>query len=273
MSKFSHRESFVFAGKDYMREIGITCPDSDFVGGCGRAYDPNVYPAASNDVSHGVLRSYHQNVRSDVNLYDENYNKISTVQLSDTILNNDLIENHRIELLRGLTFDPIRTSGCAYVTDLTDHLFPNQCGVSLDLFVTDLLRTRGSGNGAYADYADICLKRKINSWEGMADLFDKKVLKFLKRKFGDYRNVDLVVGSMLELITTPNGMSGTIRTCLMGLQFKILMNGDRFFFTRSRSPGDYISFSRFFIHSPKICISVSCFQPKSMQFKSLHRRR
>lgn len=265
-----------------MREIGITCPDSDYVGGCGSTYDPNVNPAASNDVSHGVLRSYHQNVRSDVNLYDEYYNKISTVKLSDTILNLDLIENHRIELLRGLTFDPIRTSGCAYITDLTNNLFSDKCGVSLDLFVTDLLRTRGSGNGAYADYVYLCLNRKINCWEDMADLFDKRVLKYIKKKYGDYRNLDLVVGTMLELITSPNGMSGPIRICLIGRQFEKLRNGDRYFFTHTRTSGD--SMDEIQSHFHLIFLSIQrksyfcfhfcfCFQRKSMRFKASHRGR
>lgn len=220
--------------KKHLETQGIMCPNSSFVGGCDSNYDHNVNPTAEGETSHAAMRTFHQKIQNEQNFYDRNWKKVSSLPLSQTILNVGLVCKRNNELIRGMIKDPIRTS-FGYPKQLTDGLFGDKCGVGQDLFGTDIMRGRDHGLQPYTVRYSRCMNKTINSWNDLNSIFGVQRTKLMQNIYKNIHNIDLLTGLMAELPTYGLG-GGPVFACLWAEQFKRLKDGDRFFFAHTNTP-------------------------------------
>lgn len=218
--------------KNYLKKQGIMCPDSSFVGGCESIYDPEVLPSAEGETSLAAMRTFHQKIRNEQNFYDQNWKKISTLKLSETILNVGLLCTNYSSLIRGMIKDEIRTS-FGYPEQLTDDLFGR-----LDLFSTDIMRGRDHGLQPYVIRYNRCTNKKIYGWDDLRPIFGTNRMKTMRDIYKNVYNIDLLTGLLAELPTFGLG-GGPVFACLSAEQFKRLKYGDRFFYSHTNTVGNF----------------------------------
>ncbi|VDO80840.1 unnamed protein product [Soboliphyme baturini] len=104
----------------------------------------------------------------------------------------------------------------------TENLFG-----STDLASTNIQRGRDHGLASYNDYREFCGLQRANDFNDLSgEILDPNLRNNLKQGYGHPDNVDLYVGGLLE---DPifDGLVGATFSCIIGMQFKNLRDGDR----------------------------------------------
>jgi len=82
----------------------------------------------------------------------------------------------------------------------------------------------------------LCGLADITSWETRPDEIDPINWRIIEEVYANVDDIDLFSGGLAERINVENGLVGETFGCILGLQFRDLMNGDRFFFTHASGP-------------------------------------
>lgn len=137
---------------------------------------------------------------------------------------------------------------------ISSQLFSN--GVyGYDVFSLDIQRGRDHGLPGYTHFRTLCGLPVARNFEDFLDVmplnvfflafeiffllfFMFKVVKTLSEVYGDARDVDLIVGGMLE---KPAGDSlfGPTLSCIVADQFLRSRRGDRYFYTNDDQPAPF----------------------------------
>jgi peroxidase len=124
--------------------------------------------------------------------------------------------------------------------DLTKHLFETQDPTTgapfhLDLVAINIQRGRDHGLPSYTKIRQFCGLPPVNSWQDMAQVVDPEAVEVYRRFYKFVDDVDLFT-AMISEIKKPSDVVGPTIKCVVGLQFRDLKFGDRFWYETDQAP-------------------------------------
>lgn len=119
--------------------------------------------------------------------------------------------------------------------------------VGVDGFILDVMRSRDSGTARFIDYYGMCQSKKINNWEDLESDFENEHFKLLKEMYTHVRDIDLMVGILLE--KRCGNLMGNIGGCLVAKQFSNFKYGDRFFYSHRNNPHSFTPGMRYIMEN------------------------
>ena len=106
----------------------------------------------------------------------------------------------------------------------------------MDLFALNIQRGRDHGLPGYNSYRALCGLPLAFTFSDLADVIEENTIDELKQVYEDVDDIDLFIGGISEKPVGTSILGPTFR-CIIGDQFKRLLEGDRFFYSSSFNPG------------------------------------
>ncbi|XP_048775241.2 uncharacterized protein LOC125679824 [Ostrea edulis] len=132
------------------------------------------------------------------------------------------------QVMRGLYIEHCQTVDRLKSAEITDHLFEIGRGTGSDLIAININRARDHGLPPYMELREMCGLSKTNKFSGLLD-HSPQTRRFLRQVYDHVYDVDLFTGGVLEE-TLDGAVVGPTFACIIGLQFKALKFGDRFYY-------------------------------------------
>ncbi|XP_061169378.1 chorion peroxidase-like [Saccostrea echinata] len=149
------------------------------------------------------------------------------------LLNNpdDIYREEGFErIVRGLYDEHSQSVDRFKTEEVSNHLFEEhgKPGTGNDLISTNINRGRDHGVPGYMEYRRMCKLPTSDSFCGLTD-HTKDVINLLKNVYEHVEDIDLFTGGVTEE-PLPGAVVGPTFACIIGLQFKALKFGDRFYY-------------------------------------------
>ncbi|XP_071089128.1 salivary peroxidase/catechol oxidase-like [Haliotis cracherodii] len=221
----------IILGKEEMNKYGLTL-------GSGFAY-ANVYNTTTDArirsaFATAAFRMGHSMIRSFIKSFSPSYINLGKDKLSESFGNTTLIlnvTNRKVDhYIRGLAMDDMQDSDYKLSQEITDNLFADSNGNSMDLAALNIQRGRDHGLPSYTKWRKYCNIPEATPFSGLAyTTHTAKAAGHLKDVYRHIDDIDLFPGALSEK-PVPGGMVGPTFTCLLAKQFQALKEGDRFWF-------------------------------------------
>ncbi|XP_046572556.1 myeloperoxidase-like [Haliotis rubra] len=230
----------IILGPATMNDYGLTL-------GCGTAY-ANVYSTTTdasirNAFAAAVFRMGHSMIRSFMSSFNEVHANVGQDRLSDTFGNTNLIlsatNRHVGHYCRGLVEDCVQSVDSKLSQEVTDHLFPDDDGNSLDLAALNIQRGRDHGLPPYTHWRRFCGVPDVTSIADLVSTHTAASVSQLATVYADVNDIDLFTGGLSEM-PVAGGLVGPTFACLLGKQFEALKKGDRFW---HEEDNDFVKFT------------------------------
>ncbi|KAL7017804.1 hypothetical protein ACKWTF_010537 [Chironomus riparius] len=195
-------------------------------------YDETSDPSIYNEFPSGVFRLLHTTIDGQIRKLSESGSLEGIVRLSDFYHRPEVIEGYENydSILRGLVAQPAQFFDKHYDPEIRSHLFRMQKKYGGDLKAIDIQRGRDHGLASYNDLRSFCNLPRATKWEDFGDHIPMSDVENLKKVYAHVDDVDLNVGSSLEIPFRPDSMIGITYTCLLRIQVKNLRVADRYWF-------------------------------------------
>ena len=105
-------------------------------------------------------------------------------------------------------------------------------GFGQDLAARNIQRGRDHGLPGYVRFRAFCGLSVPSSWSDKPEDISQKNWDNIKSVYTNVADIDVFTGAISEK-SVSGGLVGATFACVLGKQFKNLMEGDRFFFTHS----------------------------------------
>ncbi|XP_046332963.2 thyroid peroxidase-like [Haliotis rufescens] len=214
-----------------MNKYGLTL-------GSGFTY-ANVYNTTTNAsirsaFATAAFRMGHSMIHSFINSFSPSYINLGKDKLSESFRNTTLflnVTNRKVDhYIRGLAMDDMQDSDYKLSQEITDNLFADSDGNSMDLAALNIQRGRDHGLPSYTKWRKYCNIPEATPFSGLAyTTHTAKAAGHLKDVYRHIDDIDLFPGALSEK-PVPGGMVGPTFTCLLAKQFQALKAGDRFWF-------------------------------------------
>uniref|UniRef100_A0A3P9KYW7 Peroxidasin n=1 Tax=Oryzias latipes TaxID=8090 RepID=A0A3P9KYW7_ORYLA len=201
-----------------------------------KSYDPNVNAGIFNAFATAAFRFGHTLINPILYRLNEHFQPIPQGHIS---LHKAFFSPFRIvneggidPLLRGLFGVPgkMRVSTQLLNTELTERLFSMAHAVALDLAAMNVQRGRDHGIPPYNDYRTFCNLSSAQTFDDLKNEIKNPIIREkLQRLYGTPQNIDLFPALMAEDLI-PGSRLGPTLMCLLTTQFKLVRNGDRFWY-------------------------------------------
>ena len=218
--------------EDYLPKV-LGYKNYDFFIGRFKGYNPKVDPSVPNSFATAAYRYGHSLIRPQFDRLDVNFKPlpIGPLNLVNAFFNPD---QFRISLgtdpiVRGWVSVNSRRMDEFMNSVLTTQLFANTFSIPLDLASLNLQRGREHGLAPYPIWRNFCYEvfGKVSDFENKLTL-----VRFLQL-YGSLETLDLWIGGLAE-DRLPDSLLGATFSCIFGLTFSRVRDGDRFFY---RQPG------------------------------------
>ena len=218
--------------EDYLPKV-LGYKNYDFFIGPFKGYNPKVDPSVPNSFATAAYRYGHSLIRPQFDRLDANFKPlpIGPLNLVNAFFNPD---QFRISLgtdpiARGWVSVNSRRMDEFMNSVLTTQLFANTFSIPLDLASLNLQRGREHGLAPYPIWRNFCYEvfGKVSDFENKLTL-----VRFLQL-YGSLETLDLWIGGLAEE-RLPDSLLGATFSCIFGLTFSRVRDGDRFFY---RQPG------------------------------------
>uniref|UniRef100_A0A8C8SDE3 Lactoperoxidase n=1 Tax=Pelusios castaneus TaxID=367368 RepID=A0A8C8SDE3_9SAUR len=201
---------------------------------CYGGYDESVDPTVANVFSL-AFRFGHSSIQPFVTRLDDDYQPLgsySHVPLHLTFCASwrVVMEGGIDPLLRGMlvVHAKLMKQNQMVVEELQERLFEQTEVIGLDLPALNLQRGRDHGLPGYNAWRRFCgLSQPRNVEELSAVLSNQELARKFIDLYGTPDNIDIWIGALAEPFV-PNGRVGPLLACIIGLQFRKLRDGDRF---------------------------------------------
>ncbi|XP_067863990.1 myeloperoxidase-like [Heptranchias perlo] len=231
-----------------------------------RGYNDSIDPRIANVFATACFRYAHVTIQPMVHRFNESYKEHP--RYPNLPLHNSFFSPWRIvdqggiePILRGLLANPAKRQkqNRMVVDELRQHLFELTSRLPLDLASLNLQRSRDHGLPGYNAWRKFCgLFEPKSVRELTAVLRNKRLARNLFFLYRTPDNIEPWLGGVSEP-SVKGGRLGPLLACLVGLQFKNLRDGDRFWwenqgvFTASQQQAlQKVSFSRLICDNSRI---------------------
>ncbi|XP_071089127.1 myeloperoxidase-like [Haliotis cracherodii] len=231
----------IIMGEEAMTKYGLPI-------GSGSTY-ANVYNTTTdasirNAFATAAFRMGHSMIHSHLASYSSSYSYLGKDELSKTFGNTNLIlnvNNRKVDhYCRGLVKDGVQNAEHKLTQEVTDKLFADSNGNSLDLAALNIQRGRDHGLPSYTKWRKYCDLPTATPFSGLAcTTHTTTTANLLKKVYKHIDDIDLFPGALSEK-PVPGGLLGPTFTCLLGKQFQALKEGDRFWFEENNA---YVKFT------------------------------
>ena len=205
-------------------------------------YNPNLNPTLSHEFSTAAYRLGHSMLPTFIPIVDENceaaeYSFRGTtvtgeISLRNAFFNLEVVWNNGLEgILKGLQTQTQQEIDNFVIDDVRNFLFGAPGSGGLDLATLNIQRGRDHG---LSDYNTIRESIGLQRYTDFAQITSNVELqeKIAQAYNGDINKIDAWVG-MISEDNLPNASIGETLSKILYDQFKILRNGDRFWFQRN----------------------------------------
>ena len=200
-------------------------------------YNPNIEPSIFNAFATAAFRFGHNLIQPIMSRLNSSFQE---AQHGSLPLHKAFFSPYRLveeggtdPLIRGLFGTPVKSRQATHQlfnTELTERLFEMAHTVALDLAALNIQRGRDHGLPTYNSWRQFCNMTVAEKFDDLKDEIKNETLRQrLSKTYTDINHVDLFVGGILE-DPLPGSRLGPTFTCLIGLQFKRLRDGDRFWY-------------------------------------------
>ncbi|XP_069470953.1 myeloperoxidase-like [Ambystoma mexicanum] len=202
-----------------------------------RGYNESVDPRVANVFSL-AYRFAHTSIQPTIYRLGDGYRPLtgapSQVPLHMTFFNSwRVVQEGGIDpLLRGLMANraKLNRQNQMVVDELRERLFKLFKRVGLDLPALNMQRGREHGVPAYNDWRRFCgLPQVRNLAELRTTLNNGDLARKLIELYGTPSNIDIWLGGISEPLL-PGGKLGALLACIIGNQFRVARDGDRFYY-------------------------------------------
>ncbi len=200
-------------------------------------YKPNVNPQIPNSFSTAAYRYGHSLVRPRFSRLGSNYEPLpmGPLKLVDAFFNtNKFFSSGGTDpIVRGLLATKSLRADEFINKVLTTQLFKTESSPGLDLAALNIQRGRDHGLPPYNRFKRFCQRTF-----GVSSRFENRRTAITFRQlYGRKCAIDLFVGGLAERRLS-NSVLGATFSCIFGLSFRNLRNGDRFYY---ENPGVFTS--------------------------------
>lgn len=219
-----------------IKALGLQSPSSGF----HDVYRPKVDPSIRNAFSTAAFRFGHSMARSFFTKLSPDFNTAfgSPVLLKTMFGKTDEILRDKVKsvgaFFRGLLKDKSQKCDRFISTQLTDHLFEDNFGNSLDLAALNIQRGRDHGLPPYNIWRQSCGFSKVNNFGtkagGLVD-HSSAAASRIKSVYDHPDDIDLFTGGLSEN-PIQDGAVGPTFACIISRQFLISKIADRFWYER-----------------------------------------
>ncbi len=213
--------------QDYLPKV-LGYKNYDMFIGPYRGYNPLVDPSVPNAFATAAYRYGHSLVRPFFDRLNENYLPlpIGPLNLVDAFFAPNQFKTSlgTDPIMRGWVSVNARRMDEFMNSVLTTQLFQTPLSPGLDLASLNLQRSRDHGLSPYLVYRNFCFEKF-----GISSYFenDLTLVRFLKL-YGSLDSAELWLSGLAES-RLPDGLLGATFSCIFGITFKGVREGDRFF--------------------------------------------
>ncbi|KAJ8315997.1 hypothetical protein KUTeg_006011 [Tegillarca granosa] len=198
-------------------------------------YNANTKPQIRNSFAAAAFRFGHSMIRDKV-AYRKTGQTTRQEYLFRTFLRPELIYSPLggvDGVTRGLYEAAAQSVDRLFTTQITNHLFERRPGFGGDLAAINIQRGRDHGMANYNTWRVVCGLKPAETFQAQTHrgLLDHTAdaAKALSKAYAHPDDIDFYTGGVSE-IPISGGKVGPLFACIIGLQFKALKYGDRFFY-------------------------------------------
>jgi len=224
-------------GKDMMQKHKIILKKHGYFDG----YNPKVDATVTAQFVTASFRFGHSLLPSTVERWSPNHKYIASQRLSEMLRQPyDLYKGGWCDqYIMGLVNQVAQAMDDAISQEVTNHLFqePNK-KFGMDLASINMQRAREHGVPGYNDFREFCGMPRLHSWSDLNDWMSNKTVNRYRDIYRHVDDIDLWSGGVSER-PLPGSMVGPTYSCLIGLSFKDLRYGDRYWYENPNQPSSF----------------------------------
>ncbi|RWS06651.1 Peroxidasin-like protein, partial [Dinothrombium tinctorium] len=231
-----------------------------------RKYDVEINPSIGNAVATSVLPFIYSMLPTRFERYSQKLKLMGSKLMSDTYFNpTDLYDNSMFdEYLMGLLSQNANNPDLFITTDMTNSV-KVEAREGFDLVAIVLQQGRDHGIPGYTLWRRFCkLTPIVNEFDDLTTVINATVLKRLKKLYKNVHDIDLFTGGLAEQPLS-GAIVGPTFACLLGRQFRLLRQGDRFWYENDMPPSSFTKEQLNEIRKSSLA-SIICNNGDSMDF-------
>ncbi|CAG0921300.1 unnamed protein product, partial [Notodromas monacha] len=226
-------------GKEVMHKYGLILQKeaSGYFGG----YDPKVNPSAAEAFVTSAFRFGHSLLPSTIERWSTHHKYIGSQRLSELLRQPyDLYKGGWCDqYMCGLVNQVAQAMDDSVTQEVTNHLFQMPgMPFGFDLAAFNMQRGREQGVPSYNQFRHFCGLPKARHWHDLLGTMPNSTVKRYSEIYGAPDDIDLWSGGLSER-PLPGSLVGPTFACIIGLQFRDLKVGDRFWFENGGWPNSF----------------------------------
>ena len=208
-------------------------------------YNPRTDPSIRSGFSTAAYRFGHTLIQGMINMRILKSGNIQeTYLLRDNFFNTDRYfdtdGNGAEKIIYGI-LDQRSQSYDQFITeDVSNFLVPDDGLPRSDLIARNLQRSRDHGLASYNEYRKFCDLEPACSWDRPPAQISAAIWRQLSKIYENPNDIELFTGGLAER-PFGGGVIGETFNCIVARQFRVLKDGDRFFFTHCDQHGGFTS--------------------------------
>ncbi|KAB7494883.1 Chorion peroxidase [Armadillidium nasatum] len=228
----------IIIGPSLMNKLGINVLRN----GYRNSYDPSVDPRIASEFSTAAFRFGHSLVQGIYRMISAS-GRQSTLILRNTFNAPGILQNNPEYvdgLVNALTLQNAQTLDSRITQELSNHLFetPSTRGFGMDLMSLNIQRGRDHAISTYNAMREVFGVGRARTFLDLKNTTPEELIIRIQGVYRSVDDIDLWIGGMTET-SVPDGLLGPTFGNIVGRQFQVAQNGDRFFYDMGNQAGSF----------------------------------